>query len=90
MKNSKNQVLELTIFIHFTFLRVMPYCISGCIQETDFLILGSNVSYMLGYFPNSRLKFLNSFLKHATELKFLQVGNFSKTLCCRHSVWSGI
>ena len=41
------------------------------------------------YFSNSRLKFLNSFLKHATKLKFLKVENF-KTLCCRYSVWSGI
>ena len=33
-------------------------------------------SYKLGYFSNSRLKFLDSFLKHAAKIKFMQMGNF--------------
>ena len=58
--------------------------VSHRIQETDFPILGPNVSYKSVYF-----QILDSFLKHATKLKFLQVENFLKTLCCRYSVWSG-
>ena len=48
------------------------------IQETDFPILGSNVSFTLEYFSNSRLKFLNSFLRYGTKLKSLQIGNLER------------
>ena len=41
------------------------------IKETDFPILGSNVSHK--YFSDSKLRFLNSFLRHTTRLQFLRV-----------------
>ena len=44
------------------------------VSETDFPISGSNVSYKLGYFSNSRLKFLNSFLRNITSAQFLRGG----------------
>ena len=42
--------------------------VSSRVPETDFATLGSNVSYKLGCFSNSELKFLDGFLKHAKKL----------------------
>ena len=45
------------------------------LKKQIFPTLGSNVSYKVRYFSNSRQTFLDSFLKHAIKLKFLQVRN---------------